>query len=453
MQDNDHQFSTQVARIFSALFFSSLVVMGLVSLFTEPDTVSVTENRALAPMPKFSVWSLFSGSYTDSLELYYADNFPARESLVTVATSVRDLSGYRSEVVYYRADKPVETPVVPVVPPVDTAATAKPDLAAVKAQPDTTKITAEYDKAAGVIVYDNRAIQLFTGSGEGARKYAEMVNLYRSTFDSLSIFCMVAPTAIDFYLPDDYKKSSNYEYKTINLIRDSLYSDVQFVNVYDELKQHTREYIFFNTDHHWTGRGAYYAYVAFCKSAGFTPVEMKDFDRKQVKKTFLGSLYGITLDKGLRNNRDSVEYFKPKLITRTFRYDKDSARYRMSRLFSNTHNYAKFIGGDHPMVRIESDVNADRILIIKDSFGNAVAPFLALHYGTVYVMDYRYFDINVKEFVKQHGISAILFLHNTFAANSKFTAYRGRYVLDLKTVSEPQQKIVTDSTTTKRNDE
>lgn len=450
-EKNDIEFGKRQSIWFGALFLSVLVIMGLVSLFADNDGVSVTENRALAPLPQFSVWSLFSGAYTDSLELYYADNFPFREPLVGAATTIRDLAGYHREIIYYQAEAIPEE----VLQKADTTNRIVKDSVAVKTSADTSKVTAEFDKSAGVIVYNDRAIQLFTGSSEAATKYAEMVSLYQATFnDSLEIFCLIAPTPTDFYLPDEYKKSSNYEFKIIELIRDSLDSVVHYVDAYNELKKHKSEYIYFNTDHHWTGRGAYYAYVAFCKSAGIEPHAIRDFERKQVKKTFLGSLYGITLDARLRKNRDSVEYFKPTIPTRTFRYNKDSSRYEMSRLFSNTHNYANFIGGDHPMVRIESDVNDQAILVIKDSFGNAVAPFLALHYGTVYVMDYRYFDMNVREFVRQKQVSAILFLHNTFAANSKYTAYRGRYVLNWKApVTNKQQKSVSDSTTMKKNDQ
>jgi hypothetical protein len=168
-------------------------------------------------------------------------------------------------------------------------------------------------------------------------------------------------------------------------------------------------------------------------------------------------LYGITLDENLKNNKDSLEFFKPMIPTKTFRFNKDSDRYEPSRLFSNTHNYANFIGGDHPMVRIESGVNEKKILVIKDSFGNAVAPFLALHYGTVYVMDYRYFDMNIRDFVRQNGISDILFLHNTFAANSGYTAYRGRFLLNWRAAPVPApavpQEVPADSTTTGEDEE
>jgi hypothetical protein len=440
------------SKWFAALFLSVLSVVGIISLASETSGVSVTENRSLAPMPGFSVWSLFSGSYSDSLELYYADNFPLREELVQTARSIRDLSGYHDEIIYYQAEA-----VDPVVAPAasDTTSVAslpagkKGDTLAVAIPPaiDSTKVEAEYDRSAGVIIYGNRAIQIYTASSEGAEKYAEMVSLYQASFDdSLDIFCLVAPTQTDFYLPAEYKKSSNYELTTIETIRDNLDSLVHFVDAYGELAKHTKEYIYFNTDHHWTGRGAYYAYVAFCRSAGFEPHPMDSLELKRAKRTFLGSLYGITLDKRLKRNHDSIEYFMLPIPTRTFRWNRDSARYEFSKLYANTHNYTNFIGGDHPMVRIESDVNDKSILVIKDSFGNAVVPFLALHYGTVYVMDYRYFDVNVKRFVSSRGISAIMFLQNTFAANAKFTAYRGRYVLNWRPVSKKPLTKGSDST-------
>jgi hypothetical protein len=313
---------------------------------------------------------------------------------------------------------------------------------------DTAKVKAEYDRSSSIVVYENRAIQIFTVSSEGPYQYVDMVNLYNETFDSLDIFCLVAPTQTDFYLPDEYKKTSNYESSMIDFIGLLLDSGVHFVDAYGELERHKKEYIYFNTDHHWTGRGAYYAYVAFCRSAGLTPFPLDSLERRQVKKKFLGSLYGITLDSRLRKTRDSVEYFRPKIPTRTFRWNRDSARYEPSRLFVNAHNYTNFIGGDHPMVRIESDVNQKKILVIKDSFGNAVVPFLALHYGTVYVMDYRYFDINVRRFVDQNGITAIMFLNNTFAANSKFTAYRGRYVLNWRAQARKDSETSRDSVST-----
>src|SRR5690349_17229094 len=106
---------------FAALFLSVLVAVGVISLISKSDGMSATENRALSPMPEFTVWSLFSGSYTDSLELYYADNFPLREELVQAAATIKDLSGYHSEIIFYQAAA-VEPEVITATAP-DTMAT------------------------------------------------------------------------------------------------------------------------------------------------------------------------------------------------------------------------------------------------------------------------------------------------------------------------------------------
>lgn len=415
--------------MYSAFFITILCVVGIFSVLLPSNEVSEIENRRLTPFPKFSWASLFEGAFTDSVDLFYSDNFPLREDLVQAASSLKDLGGYDTDVKIYQAGGGEE---IPDVEQNDTLEIAKVDSAANLVKKDTAKATADYDKASSIIVYGGRAIQLFGATQETSRRYAEMVNLYHQTFDSLSIYCLVAPTPIDFYLPKEYKRGSSNERTNINFVKDELDSGVIFADAYEEIAKHTDRYIYFNTDHHWTGLGAYYAYRGFCKSAGFTPYELAQLERKKIKKKFLGSLYGITLDKRLRDVKDSVEYYKLPIPTKVYRYNLDSSRFEKSNLFSNVPNYANFLGGDHPLVRIESDVNQKKLLVIKDSFGNAVAPYLALHFGTVYVMDYRYFDVNLPDFVKSNGITAILFLHNTFAVNSKFASYRGRYFLTYK---------------------
>jgi DHHW protein len=431
--------------VYSAFFISILCIGGLFSLLMPSKEISEIENRRLTPFPQLSASSLFSGHFTDSLDLYYSDNFPLREDLVQLASGIKDAGGFVTEIKYYETTGTVEAEVLPSK---DTLQSAKADsLAAIKA--DTAKAnTADYNKSSSIIVYEGRAIQLFGSTNEISKRYAEMVNLYKQTFDSLTIYCMIAPTPIDFYLPKEYKRSSNNEKNNIQFVREQLDSNVVFADAYSEIAKHTDRYIYFNTDHHWTGLGAYYAYRGFCLSAGLDPYELNQFEKKKIRKKFLGSLYGITLDKRLRDMKDSVEYYKLPIPTKSFRYNMDSSRFEKMNLFSNVANYANFLGGDHPLVRIESDVNTEKLLVIKDSFGNAVAPYLALHFGTVYVMDYRYYDVNLPDFVKTHGITAIMFLHNTFAVNSKFASYRGRYFLSYK----PPVKPVEDEVNTKVED-
>ncbi|MDO7206013.1 DHHW family protein [Paraclostridium bifermentans] len=76
---------------------------------------------------------------------------------------------------------------------------------------------------------------------------------------------MVVPTHVEFGLPEKYKDMSKSEKDSIDSIYKNMDKDVKTVDAYDNLKKHKDEYIYFNTDHHWTSLGAYYAYQSFGK--------------------------------------------------------------------------------------------------------------------------------------------------------------------------------------------
>lgn len=155
------------------------------------------------------------------------------------------------------------------------------------------------------------------------------------------------------------------------------------MNAYDELLKHRNEYIYFYTDHHWTGLGAYYAYRAFAESAGIRPLELSGMARVKKEKMFLGSLYNYTKDQALTKNPDYVEYYKIQQKTRAMIYSDSSSRGKEGVLYAEfANNYGMFLGGDFALVHIRiENKNGKNILLIKDSFGNALAPYLAAHYS------------------------------------------------------------------------
>lgn len=86
-------------------------------------------------------------------------------------------------------------------------------------------------------------------------------------------YCLMAPTAIEFYAPSKYNTGvSKSQYEGMCYIYEQL-KDITPVNAYAEMAAHTDEYLYFRSDHHWTTLGAYYAYRTFAKVAGFTPVD------------------------------------------------------------------------------------------------------------------------------------------------------------------------------------
>ena len=66
--------------------------------------------------------------------------------------------------------------------------------------------------------------------------------------------------------------------------------------------------------------------------------------------------------------------------------------------------------------------NGRTLCIIKDSYGNALAPYFTGSFSDIYVIDMRYFKLNAVRFLKEHNVTDVLFAMNTFSAtggNSK----------------------------------
>ncbi|HVD96554.1 MAG TPA: DHHW family protein [Cytophagaceae bacterium] len=453
-QNTDDQATTKRSWVIIVAFVAIIILGGFLSLVIPKKKISETEKRMLCPFPTFTSTNLFSGNYADSLELYYADNFPFRETLVQLASSTKNLYGYRADdVMIYnieqkdeqavKVEKPGATQKMDTIS-VDSITVAQLDSMVVL---DTMKNEGEYVKS--VFIYGGRAFQIFGGTSNTAKSFASMVNKYEQTLgEEVKFYCMEIPTPIDYYLPAKYKNKNNYEKKNIDLLYAALDSGVVRVHAFEEMQKHTDEYLFFNTDHHWTGRGAYYAYRAFCEAAGLKPYELSQLERK-TKKKFLGSFYGLTHDKRLKENIDSVEYFKLPIATKAWYYmdakfKKGASTKLFAEIASGGNSYSVFLGGDYPLMKVTTPNKTGRkIMIIKDSFGNAFAPLLALHYDEVYIADYRYFNTNIPDFIKQNNITDFVFAHNTFVVNTRYSvvretallkSYRGPAVLPKKVI-------------------
>ena len=82
--------------------------------------------------------------------------------------------------------------------------------------------------------------------------------------------------------------------------------------------------------------------------------------------------------------------------------------------------YNAFLAGDHAYAKITNEdlTDGSSCLVIKESFGNAFIPFLAANYQTVHVIDYRYWNGSIQDFVKTNGVQDVLFLNNVSATRN-----------------------------------
>ena len=58
-------------------------------------------------------------------------------------------------------------------------------------------------------------------------------------------------------------------------------------------------------------------------------------------------------------------------------------------------------------------------VLIKESYGNAFAPYLVDHYEDVYVVDYRHFEGSIAQLIEEYGVQDIIFLNNVMALSER----------------------------------
>jgi len=280
-------------------------------------------------------------------------------------------------------------------------------------------------KKRAVFIYKKRGFEMFSGSPAMGKKYAEVINAYnRLKIPGLKIYNLVIPIGLEFEMRESFKDINRPNKDVINAIFAAEDPEIVKVNPVDEIRKHRTEYIYFNTDHHWTSLGAYYAYRAFCAAAGLTPVSL-DTVASKVKPGFLGLFYRLTRDAGLKSNPDSVRYYLFRdsidfyIGSSSISYWAKSHMYAESA--SGDNSYSVFLQGDLPICKIETQhKNGRKIALVKESYGNAFAPFLLNNYEKVIVVDQRSYKGDFIAMLKAEGINELLFINNIFAAHTQF---------------------------------
>lgn len=275
-------------------------------------------------------------------------------------------------------------------------------------------------------LYKNTGYNLFFSTDKVAKHYATAVNKIAAGLDKdVTVYNMVVPNHTEFGLPTRIGKSVENisQADNIRTIYKNLSSRVTPINCYNALSEHNSEYIYYNTDHHWTSLGAYYGYTAFCAETGLEAVDINSLKKNSIDG-FTGSFYTLTSDSGLYKNADTVNYYDLPVKTEAKMKERMSSDTIYCDVYypaatSGTLTYGVFCWGDTAQFVISSDANTGKkIAVVKDSYGNAFAPYLTAHYDEVHLLDFRYWSGNLNDYLKTNGIDEVLIMNNTMSANS-----------------------------------
>ena len=363
-----------------------------VVILPKDEAAAKQENRNLAQMPSVSFERIKSGEFASEFETYLSDNVGYRSVFTNISSTYKNSKGVN------KYGKVVET---------------KGDLGT----GSTTK--------SRLLVIDDRVMEVYSADKEAQQEYIDMVDFYAQKLPaSINMYSMIIPTQIDFMpfyntVGDSEKEAIDYFYSNFN-------PRVKNINVYDTLKEKfdNNEYVYFRTDHHWTALGAYYAYRKMGEDMGFTPMELSEFQKGEVPD-FLGYLYSQAEATGLSQHKDTIEYYKNavndiEFKCVTYSYIPGEEFVYHGKMFDPGQgtSYTMFLGGDQPYIEIDSQSPNDRtLLMIKDSYSNALLPWLTCAYNKIIVIDARTFDQSITKVLNTTPIDDFLITNYIMGTN------------------------------------
>ncbi len=353
----------------SVIFLALIFGLTIASFLSKDRGFSENENRVLASKPTFTWESLLDGSYIRDYETYVTDQFILRDSWIGLKTYTE-------------------------------LALLKKDINGVYFGKDDYLIEKVEDADVNQEQLEKNTARLETFM----EKYEEMLGKDH-------VYAMIAPTAFEVLSEKLPPFATGFD-QGAYLDRLSASLGDNFIDLRDILNAHDKEYIFYRTDHHWTVNGAYYAYVEWAKTMGFTPMTKDEFHIKAVTNDFLGTIYSKV---NVNNPADTMEIYDT-----NFKYQ---VEYNMDQKIKDTlyefkyldtkDKYSMYLNGNNALVEINTEnKNGKKLLIIKDSYAHCFAPFAANHFETTYMVDLRYMNMPISKLIQENGITDVLVLYN-----------------------------------------
>lgn len=354
-------------KIIIFMFIVFLFTVNIFNMITPDKKFSESENRVLAQMPRFTMKNLVSGRFSKEFEEYVTDQFIFRDFWVGVKSDIeRSILKSENNGIFFGKD--------------------------------------------------GYLLEKYKKSGENLDNNIESINSFSKKLPDVSTYFLLAPNSVKIYEDKLPLFASPYDQlKTIDKVKDNLDSEINFTDVYEILNGIKDEYIYFKTDHHWTMRGAYYAYEELCRNININPYAINDFDTKIVSDSFYGTFYSKANNRHIK--ADSIEILNLKFPGKYEVYYADEDKgsdtlYEVEHLETKD-KYAVFLDGNHSLMTIKSGIkNNKRLVVFKDSYAHCFIPFLVNHYAEIHVIDLRYYKLDVYDYIEKNDIREALFLYN-----------------------------------------
>ena len=420
--------SVKLYKVILPCAFVGMLVLGLLVSLIIPlrPKFSEKEKRELAKFPSFSFSALADGSFFRGIDAWFSDTFPFREAMISANEKVENLRGFGDRIYGLNNDVNITIPSADNSKPENTTEENTTEEEKEPTVPE--QLGAVVQKLSNVAVIGDAGYEYCSFNQSVADMYASIVN---KTANKLSgkakVYSMLVPTSIDITMPDKVREEMNTcnQKEGMDYIYGKMSSQVTPVNVYKALRMHRDEYIYYRTDHHWTALGAYYAYEQFAKVKEVKPISLDRFEKKSFGE-FLGSFYTNTNSSAMKKNPDDLEAYIPPYKTK-LQFTQTNGQVIDWFLINDvssypiSEKYSAFTAADNPYTYIEnqSREKGKTCIVVKESFGNAIIPYMVYNYKKVYVIDYRYYQKGIIQLALEVGADDVVFINNMSAVRSE----------------------------------
>lgn len=352
-------YSRAVTALF-CLFLGGLLVWHV--LLPDRDRSEV-ENRTLAQKPEFSWAALKDGSYTAAVEEYFADQFPLRDEWTGLKARAEQLIGkHLFNGVYLCGDTLI------------------------------SKVEAPSD-------------------GLDEKNLGYVAQLADKT--DAPVYLGLIPSAAEVWsdlLPEGAENFDQAAY-----LDWAAELGLPMVDFLGALEAHAGEPVFYRTDHHWTTLGAFYGANAVLEAMGKEPLSQGDFAPETVTEDFNGTLYSTSGVHWL--TPDTMEFWVEDagLEITSWRTGAPEPGVLYDRSYlEQKDKYSAFLGGNQPLcvIRNEAAAGQGKLLLIRDSYSDALAPFLVQRFEEVHLLDARYYRAPASAYAADNAIDAVAVVYS-----------------------------------------
>lgn len=355
------------------MFAGFILILTALDFIIPSRTFSELENRYLKQAPKFSWSALFDGDFMQDFETFVNDQFAGRDTWITIKSRAEELllKTENNGIVYGKDDRLFEK---------------------------YTSYNAEQ------LAKNLGFLEQFAASQENVT-FSVVPSGYMLMEDALPV---------GLKLVDQLPVLEQME-KTV--------SSADWIDTYAVLDGSGEDDLFYRTDHHWRAKGAYLFYEAFCEANGLTPADEDTLPVREVED-FYGTYFSKCKKAG--TEPDTLAFYDIPVESVTIDGVEKNGWYDEAG-FATRDKYGALMYGNGGLTILKNGGGDRKLLLVKDSYSNALAPLFLENYDEVYMVDLRSFPKGMQELCETENFEDIIVLYSFSNICSDTNIYRLNY--------------------------